>query len=100
MERNPSSDHFHSSTNSCVTKSSTERTSIITNDPNPGNFLVLLKYLAKFDPVMRSHLDSVFRKSGCILYLLPTIQNEIINLLGERVCKNIITACKLSLIHI
>ena len=43
---------------------------------------------------MRSHLDSVSRKSGCISYLSATIQNEIISLLGERVSKYIITACK------
>ena len=43
---------------------------------------------------MRSHLDSVSCKSGCVLYLLPTIQNKIISLLGERVRKYIITECK------
>jgi hypothetical protein len=31
----------------------------LVSDPNPGNFLALLKYLAKFDSVMREHLDSV-----------------------------------------
>ena len=65
----------------------------VTNNPNPGNFLVLLKYLIKFDLVMISNLDSVSRKSGCISYLSPTIQNGIISLLGERVSKYIITAC-------
>ena len=78
----------------------TEHRKLITSDPDPENIQALLKYLTKFDPVMRSHLDSVSHKSGCISYLSRTIQNEIISLLGERAHKYIITTCKLSLIHI
>jgi hypothetical protein len=61
----------------------------LVSDPNSGNFLALLKYLAKFDPVMREHLDSVSGKPGCLSYFSPDIQYELINLLGARVCQTI-----------
>lgn len=64
------------------------------NHSNPGNFLALLKYLAKFDPVIRSHLNSISDKPGCVSYLSPDIQNEIIFLMGNRVRQNIIASCK------
>jgi hypothetical protein len=62
---------------------------LVVSDPNPGNFLALLKYLAKFNPVMREHLDSVSGKPGCLSYSSPDIQNEFINLLGARVRQTI-----------
>jgi hypothetical protein len=61
----------------------------LVSDPNLGNFLALLKYLAKFDPVVREHLDSVSGKPGCLSYSSPDIQNELINLLGARVRQTI-----------
>jgi hypothetical protein len=64
----------------------------LVSDPNPGNFLGLLTYLAKFDPVMREHLDSVSGESGCLSYFSPDIQNELINLLGARVHQTIISS--------
>jgi hypothetical protein len=57
-----------------------------------GNFLALLKYLAKFYPVMREHLDSVSGKPGCLSYFSPDIQYELINLLGARVHQTIISS--------
>jgi hypothetical protein len=36
----------------------------LVSDSNPGNFSAQLKYLEKFDPVMREHLDSVSGKPG------------------------------------
>jgi hypothetical protein len=64
----------------------------LVSDPNPGNSLALLKYLAKLDPVVREHLDSVSGKPGCLSYLSPDIQNELINLLGARVSRTTISA--------
>jgi hypothetical protein len=61
----------------------------LVSDPNPGNFLALLKYLAKFDPVMREHLDPVSEKPGCLSYFSLDTQNELINLLGARVHQTI-----------
>lgn len=34
----------------------------ITEDFNPGNFLAFIKYLNKFYPVMKAHVESVFFK--------------------------------------
>jgi hypothetical protein len=59
---------------------------------NPGNFFALLKYLARFDPVMREHLDSVSRKPGCLSYVSSDIQNDLINLLEVRVRQTIISS--------
>jgi hypothetical protein len=64
----------------------------LVSDPNPGNFLALLKYLTKFYPVMREHLGSVSGKPGCFSYFSPDIQNELINLLGPRLRQTIISS--------
>jgi hypothetical protein len=61
----------------------------LVSDPNSGNFLALLKYLAKFVPVVREHLDSVSGKPGCLSYFSPDIKNELINLLGAKVRQTI-----------
>jgi hypothetical protein len=51
-----------------------------------------LKYLAKFDPVMREHLDSVSGKPGCSPDFSIDIQSELINVLGARVRETIISS--------
>lgn len=79
MEISPQTGHCHSTSSSQQNVALRGHRESINNDPNPGNFLALLKYLAKFHPVTRSHLDSLPHNSGCISQLLPTIQYEIIN---------------------
>jgi hypothetical protein len=66
-----------------------EVTVSLVSDPNPGNFLALLKYLETFDLVVREHSDSVSGKPGCLSYSSPDIQNEFITLLGARVRQTI-----------
>jgi hypothetical protein len=61
----------------------------LVRDTNPGYSLALLKYLAKFDPLMREHLDSFSGKPGCLSYFSPDTQNELINLLGAKVRQTI-----------
>jgi hypothetical protein len=61
----------------------------LVSDPNPVNFLALLKCLAKSDTLMREHLDSISGKPGCLSYFSPDTQNESINLLGARVRQTI-----------
>jgi hypothetical protein len=65
---------------------------LLVGNSNPGDFLSLLKYLAKFDRVMRKHMDSVSVKPGCLLYFSPDIQNELFDLLGARVHQTIISS--------
>lgn len=64
----------------------------VSEDPNPGNFLALIKYLSKFDPVMKAHVESVSANKGHLSYFSHNIQNEIIALLGNKVRKSIINA--------
>ncbi|XP_018497533.1 uncharacterized protein LOC100906434 [Galendromus occidentalis] len=62
---------------------------------NKGNFLELVQLLSKYDPALREHytklrLGSKNEKS----YMSPTIQNEIIGLLGNQVRREIIEQVK------
>ena len=57
----------------------------INSSKNPGNFLSLLQLLAKYDPVMRDHLESVKNKHIQTTYLSPEIQNELLNLMASNV---------------
>lgn len=51
-----------------------------------GNFHQLIHTCATFDPILREHLQ----KSGRVHYMSPKIQNELINLIGAKVRKQII----------
>ncbi|XP_065654552.1 uncharacterized protein LOC136081182 [Hydra vulgaris] len=64
------------------------------SDEKSGNFLALMKFLAKFDPFMKEHLESVSSKSGSLSYISHGIQNKLINLLGSKVRKSIILNVK------
>ena len=56
------------------------------NSRNQGNFLETLKLLAKYDAVIKEHLSVIQLSSkGMTTYLSPTIQNELIELLGKKV---------------
>ncbi|XP_068115887.1 zinc finger MYM-type protein 1-like [Hyperolius riggenbachi] len=57
---------------------------------NPGNFIELLKLVADFDPVMKSHLSYVQQHPGSPTYLSPEIQNEFIQLLATTVKEKIV----------
>ena len=62
---------------------------------NKGNFLELVQLLSKYDPVLREHFTKVsIGKQKSISYMSPKIQNEFINLLGDRVRKQIIQQVK------
>ena len=56
------------------------------NSRNQGNFLETLKLLAKYNAVIKEHLSVIqLSNKGMTTYLLPTIQNELIELLGKKV---------------
>lgn len=62
------------------------------DEKNPGNFLSAVKFLAEFDPVIKSHLENM--KPGRVHYLSPTIQNEFIDLMGRQVEGTIVSKIK------
>ena len=56
------------------------------NSRNQGNFLETLKLLANYSTVINEYIFGIqLSKKGMTTYLLPTIQNELIELLGKKV---------------
>lgn len=64
--------------------------------PNNGNFLKLVELLAEFDPVMEEHVRRIQRESDkwSVTYLSNNIQDELINLMGNKVLNKIIELIK------
>lgn len=56
------------------------------DNSNNGNFLQLIKAVARFDPVLDEHI----RKSGKTHYLSPRTQNELICLIGKKIQQKIL----------
>ncbi|GFX33334.1 hypothetical protein TNCV_811961 [Trichonephila clavipes] len=56
-----------------------------------GNFISIVHLLSNYDPVLK---ELLLKPKGEINYLSPTIQNEIINLLGTKVRENIVMKIK------
>ena len=54
-----------------------------------GNFLGLVEFLAKFDPVMQEHIRRIQNNDSHDHYLGKRIQNEIISLMGNKVRETI-----------
>ena len=50
---------------------------------NPGNFLALMKLLAKHDPAINAHLESPKLRNAS--YVSPHIQNELLNIIGKNI---------------
>ncbi|CAK1599564.1 unnamed protein product [Parnassius mnemosyne] len=61
------------------------------HDSDSGNFVSILCLLSNYDPILK---ELLLKPKGEINYLSPTIQNEVINLLGTAVKNNIILAIK------
>ena len=56
------------------------------NSKYQGNFLKTLKLLAKYNAVIKEHFSVIHLSSkGMTTYLSPTIQNELIELLGKKI---------------
>lgn len=53
-----------------------------------GNFLKLVEYTSNFDNVLAEHIALIQKSESCLThYLGHNIQNELIQLLGERIKK-------------
>ena len=62
---------------------------------NRGNFLELVEFLSKYDPVLKEHLFQIKMNDKIIVSCLaPLIQNEFITILGENVKKKIFDQVK------
>ena len=58
---------------------------------NSGNFIELTKLLSNYDPVLREHVVRCQNlNQGQKSYLSPQIQNELIDIMGQRVRKHIL----------
>ena len=58
---------------------------------NSGNFIELTKLLSNYDPVLREHVVRCQNlNQGQQSYLSPQIQNELIDIMGQRVRKHIL----------
>ena len=64
------------------------------NSENRGNFLELLRLLAKYDPVIRNHLIRNRENPRSVSYMSHDIQNEFISLLAQKVRSQILEEVK------
>ena len=50
-----------------------------------GNFLKLIELFAKFDPIMKSHIERALHEKNSVHYLSKDSQNEILEILGAAI---------------
>lgn len=62
--------------------------------PNNGKFLGLVQLLGKFDPIMQEHLKLAMARDISDHYCGKDIQNELIDLMGEKVKSEIVSRAK------
>ncbi len=70
----------------CIAPRESQET--LSTEGNPGNFLALLKEMAKTDGVLQKHLSHP--KLRNTTYLSPQSRNEIINIIGNHQIREII----------
>ena len=73
-----------------------EKLSTANEGANIGNFLALLKLLAKYDLLTANHLQHAKENPGSVSYLSPDIQNEFINLLACTVTDKLLISIRRS----
>lgn len=64
-------------------------------DSHNGNFLGIIELLGKFDPIIQDHLRRIDSKEIQQHYLSKTIQDELVNLMGNKIQNQIINRIKL-----
>ena len=66
------------------------------NSNNSGKFLAVLHFIARYDPIIDSHLSSLFSNSQSVSYLSHDVQNEFISLMAKLVRNQILTEIRAS----
>lgn len=61
---------------------------------NNGNFLKFIEYLSMFDPIMKEHIRRISSEEIHCHYLGKDIQNEVIQLLANKIRSHILIALK------
>uniref|UniRef100_A0A2S2QTP2 Zinc finger MYM-type protein 1 n=1 Tax=Sipha flava TaxID=143950 RepID=A0A2S2QTP2_9HEMI len=62
----------------------------VIGEQNSGKFLNTIELISHYNPIIADHISNIKLNKGTVSYFSPQIQNEIINLMGEKVRKNII----------
>jgi len=65
-------------------------TSSTIHSPHNGNFSKIIELFSLFDNVLKPHVEKIQNKHLHVHYLGPQIQNELINLMSEKVKNNIL----------
>ena len=69
----------------------------IIGSPHNGNFLGILELISEYDPFLREHIQSKgSRGKGNVSYLSSTIVEELIEIMGQEVRKEIVKRLKKS----
>ena len=67
---------------------------IIGNSDN-GNFLGIMELIGKFDPFLADHISRFGNQgSGCPSYLSHATMEEIVSIIGNECCENIVASIK------
>lgn len=61
-------------------------------DPNCGIFLNLIEFVSHYNNTLKDRIEK--HKKGSVSYFSPAIQNEIINLIGDKIRNQIISRIK------
>nr|XP_047129436.1 zinc finger MYM-type protein 1-like [Hydra vulgaris]XP_047129437.1 zinc finger MYM-type protein 1-like [Hydra vulgaris] len=59
-------------------------------EPNNGNFLKFIEFLGNYDPIMSKHIQQITTSKIHTTYLGKTIQNEIVELLANKIKNDIL----------
>nr|XP_047144578.1 zinc finger MYM-type protein 1-like [Hydra vulgaris] len=59
-------------------------------EPNNGNFLKYIEFLGNYDPIMSKHIQRITTSEIHTTYLGKTIQNEIVELLANKIKNDIL----------
>lgn len=66
----------------------------VIGEQNCGIFLNTIELISHYNPILADHIISIKQNKGTVSYFSSQIQNEIINIMGDKVRKNIANITK------